>query len=77
MMEAHGHVLRQDAGSCSRALGRAETAFRHTAGDELPAWLTYFERGLERQQVPDAPWPPPGFLFHFPGPLPQLRPHRG
>lgn len=43
VMEAHGHALRQDAGSCSRALSRAETAFRRAADDDLPAWLTYFD----------------------------------
>lgn len=43
VMEAHAHALRQDAGSCSRALRRAETAFRRAADAELPAWLTYFD----------------------------------
>ncbi|MGO8956943.1 MAG: hypothetical protein ACLQFR_06190 [Streptosporangiaceae bacterium] len=43
VMEAHGHALRQDAGSCSRALSRAETAFRRAADDDLPTWLTYFD----------------------------------
>lgn len=43
VLEAHGHALRQDAGSCSRALSRAETAFRRAADDDLPTWLTYFD----------------------------------
>ena len=44
VMEAHGHALRRDAGSCSRALRRAETVFSHTTtGSDLPAWLSYFD----------------------------------
>lgn len=43
VMEAHGHALRQDAGSCSRALRRAETAFSQATENELPAWLSYFD----------------------------------
>jgi hypothetical protein len=43
VMEAHGHALRKDAGSCSRALRRAETTFSQTAGRDLPAWLSYFD----------------------------------
>jgi hypothetical protein len=43
VMEAHGHALRQDAGSCSRALRRAETAFRRAGDAELPTWLAYFD----------------------------------
>jgi hypothetical protein len=43
-MEAHGHALRRDAGSCSRALRRAETVFSHTTtGSDLPTWLSYFD----------------------------------
>jgi len=43
VMEAHGHALRKDAGSCSRALRRAETTFSQTTGRDLPAWLSYFD----------------------------------
>jgi len=44
VMEAHGHALRRDAGSCSRALRRAETVFSHTTtGSDQPAWLSYFD----------------------------------
>lgn len=43
VMEAHGHALRKDAGSCSRALRRAETVFSQTNGRNLPAWLSYFD----------------------------------
>ena len=43
VMEAHGHALRRDAGSCSRALRRAETAFSQTPGRDQPAWLSYFD----------------------------------
>src|ERR1700730_5327016 len=42
-MEAHGHALRKNAGSCSRALRRAETNFSQTTGRDLPAWLSYFD----------------------------------
>jgi tetratricopeptide (TPR) repeat protein len=44
VMEAHGHALRKDAGSCSRALRRAETTFSQTTGRDLPAWLSYFDQ---------------------------------
>jgi len=43
VMEAHGHALRMDAGSCSRALRRAETVFSQTTGRDQPAWLSYFD----------------------------------
>jgi len=43
VMEAHGHALRKDPGSCSRALRRAETTFSQTTGRDLPAWLSYFD----------------------------------
>ena len=43
VMEAHGHALRKDAGSCSRALRRAETVFSQTTGRDQPAWLSYFD----------------------------------
>ena len=43
VMEAHGHALRKNAGSCSRALRRAETNFSQTTGRDLPAWLSYFD----------------------------------
>jgi len=44
VMEAHGHALRRDSGSCSRALRRAETVFsRTTTGSSQPAWLSYFD----------------------------------
>src|SRR3984957_4652099 len=43
VMEAHGHALRRDAGSCSQALRRAETAFSQTTGRDQPAWLGYFD----------------------------------
>ena len=36
VMEAHGHALRSDAGSCSRALRRAETVFSQTTGRDHP-----------------------------------------
>jgi len=42
-MEAHGHALRKDAWSCSRALRRAETTFSQRTGRDLPAWLAYFD----------------------------------
>jgi hypothetical protein len=43
VMEAHGHALRTDASSCSRALRRAETVFSQTAGHDPPTWLSYFD----------------------------------
>ena len=43
VMEAHGHALRKDAASCSRALRRAETVFSQATGRDLPAWLSYFD----------------------------------
>jgi hypothetical protein len=43
VMEAHGHALRRDAGSCSRALRRAEMVFNHSTGGDQPAWLSYFD----------------------------------
>lgn len=43
VMEAHGHALRKDAGSCSRALRRAETVFSQATASEPPAWLSYFD----------------------------------
>jgi hypothetical protein len=43
VMEAHGHALRKDPGSCSRALRRAETTFSQATGRDLPSWLSYFD----------------------------------
>jgi hypothetical protein len=43
VMEAHGHALRKDAASCSRALRRAEATLSQTAGRDRPAWLSYFD----------------------------------
>ena len=43
VMEAHGHALRKDPASCSRALRHAETVFSQAAGHDLPAWLSYFD----------------------------------
>src|ERR1039458_10151241 len=43
VMEAHGHALQKDAGSCFRALRRAETTFSQTTGRDQPAWLSYFD----------------------------------
>ncbi|MGA2828567.1 MAG: hypothetical protein ABSF03_20885 [Streptosporangiaceae bacterium] len=43
VLEAHGHALRQDAGSCARALGRAEAVFAQSSSSDVPSWLGYFD----------------------------------
>lgn len=43
VMEAHGHAVRQDPGSCSRALRRAEAAFGQAIDHAVPSWLSYFD----------------------------------
>jgi hypothetical protein len=57
VMEAHGHALRKDAGSCFRVLPRAETAFSQTTGRDLPAGSATLTKPISPPRSPTASTP--------------------